>query len=84
MHWGAGSGFSYPPAVEAWMGQCMVVVLLMHCLMNMGERGESNDASLTFGWEMHLASVECLAIAGGSLRDSLEESMSNTAVDKQG
>ena len=63
-------GFSFPPAVWAWVGRCMVVVLLIPCLKSMGEQGESN-VLMAFGSEMHLARVDCLRIAAIRLWEPL-------------
>ena len=67
-------GFSFPRAVWTWLGYCMVVVLLIGCLKNMGEMGEmseSNGCWVAFGIEMPLAEVDCLIVAGMSLWEPL-------------
>lgn len=48
----------------------MVEALLVHCLQNIGERGEK-IVLMAFGGEMHLAGVDCLPIAGSSLLEPL-------------
>ena len=55
-------GFWFPPAVWAWVGRYMVVVLLIPYLKSVGEQGESN-VLMAFGSEMYLARVDCLPIA---------------------
>ena len=49
------AGFSLLRAVWIWVGYCMVVVLLIDCLKNMGELGEMSECDgcwVAFGMEV--------------------------------
>lgn len=68
------SGISFPLGAWTWVGRCMVVVLLAHCLKSMVELGVDNkNASVAFDSEMNHATVDCLPAASRSLWEPLRQ-----------